>query len=52
MTNRSAVDTIKGYFYQFGMSILSVLRLANDSDSISIECVEDIGHSILVIYQY
>lgn len=42
MTNRSAVDTIKGYFYQFDMSILSVLRLANDSDSISIECVEDI----------
>lgn len=42
MTDRSAVDTIKGYFYQFDMSILSVLRLANDCDSISIECVEDI----------
>jgi hypothetical protein len=42
MTDRSAVDTIKGYFYQFDMSILSLLRLENDSDSISIECIEDI----------
>lgn len=42
MTDRSAVDTIKGYFYQFDMSIQSVLRLANGDDSISIECVEDI----------
>jgi hypothetical protein len=42
MTDRSAVDTIKGYFYQFDMSILSVLDLANDTDDISIECIEDI----------
>lgn len=42
MTDRSAVDTIKGYFYQFDMSILSILSLADASDSISIECVEDI----------
>lgn len=42
MTDRSAVDTIRGYFYQFDMSIRSVLALANDTDSISIECVEDI----------
>ena len=42
MTDRSAVDTIKGYFYQFDMSILNVLSLPNANDSISIECVEDI----------
>lgn len=42
MTDRSAVDTIRGYFYQFDMSIRSVLNLTNDTDSISIECIEDI----------
>ena len=42
MTDRSAVDTIRGYFYQFDMSIQHLLSLENDSDSISIECVEDI----------
>ncbi len=42
MTDRSAVDTIRGYFYQFDMSIRSVLELANDTDGIAIECVEDI----------
>jgi hypothetical protein len=42
MTDRSAVDTIKGYFYQFDMSIRSVLELANDTDVIAIECVEDL----------
>lgn len=43
MTDRSAVDTIRGYFYQFDMSILSILRLSNLDDSIEIECVEDIN---------
>jgi hypothetical protein len=42
MTDRSAVDTIRGYFYQFDLSILSVLRLASPTDSIEIECTEDI----------
>lgn len=42
MTDRSAVDTIRGYFYQFDMSILSVLQLASLDDSIEIECTEDI----------
>lgn len=42
MTDRSAVDTLRGYFYQFDLSILSVLRLANADDSIEIECTEDI----------
>lgn len=42
MTDRSAVDTIKGYFYQFDMSILSVLQLKSPDDSVEIECTEDI----------
>ncbi|HBN9632405.1 TPA: hypothetical protein L4Q87_000402 [Pseudomonas aeruginosa] len=42
MTDRSAVDTIRGYFYQFDLSILSVLRLASLDDSVEIECIEDI----------
>ncbi|SHK16957.1 DUF4297 family anti-phage-associated protein [Paraburkholderia terricola] len=42
MTDRSAVDTIRGYFYQFDLTILSVLRLTSPEDSIEIECVEDI----------
>lgn len=42
MTDRSAVDTLRGYFYQFDLSILNLLRLANLDDSIEIECIEDI----------
>lgn len=42
MADRSAVDTIKGYFYQFDLSILSVLRLESPDDSIEIECTEDV----------
>lgn len=42
MTNRSAVDTIRGYFYQFDLSILSILKLPSLDDSIEIECVEDV----------
>jgi hypothetical protein len=42
MTDRCAVDTLRGYFYQFDLSILSLLRLANEDDSIEIECTEDI----------
>lgn len=42
MTDRSAVDTLRGYFYQFDLSILSVLRLPDPADSIEIECTEDI----------
>jgi hypothetical protein len=40
--DRSAVDTIKGYFYQFDLSILSLLKLSDDMGSIEIECIEDI----------
>ncbi|ELX4137046.1 hypothetical protein V6450_000912 [Vibrio vulnificus] len=42
MTNRSAVDTIRGYFYQFDLSILSILELDALDDSVEIECIEDI----------
>jgi len=42
MTDRSAVDTIRGYFYQFDYSILSVLQLAAADDSIAVECIEDV----------
>lgn len=42
MTDRSAVDIIRGYFYQFDLSILSVLQLPSLDDSVEIECTEDI----------
>lgn len=42
MTDRSAVDTIRGYFYQFDYSILKVLQLSNHGDSIAVECIEDV----------
>lgn len=42
MPNRSAVDTIRGYFYQFDLSILSVLQLTSPNDSVEIECTEDV----------
>jgi hypothetical protein len=42
MSDRSAVDTIRGYFYQFDLSILSVLQLVSLDESIEIECIEDV----------
>lgn len=42
MADRSAVDTIRGYFYQFDLSILSILQLTSPDDSVEIECTEDI----------
>lgn len=42
MNDRSAVDTITGYFYQFDVSILSVLQLTDPAHSIEVECVEDV----------
>lgn len=42
MTDRSAVSTIRGYFYQFDRSILSILNLVEAQESVSIECIEDI----------
>lgn len=40
--NRNAVNTIKGYFYQFDYSILRILELDNSDDSITVEHIEDI----------
>ena len=42
MSNRSATDTIKGYFYQFDYSIAEILNLSKDSDEIVVEGIEDI----------
>jgi hypothetical protein len=42
MTDRTAIDTIKGYFYQFDFSILKILELPNDNDSVIIEGIEDL----------
>jgi hypothetical protein len=42
MTDRSAVDTIRGYFYQFDYSILRVLQLSDLDASIAVECIEDV----------
>lgn len=42
MTDRTAVDTIKGYFYQFDYAIAELLGLSSDFDSIIVEGVEDV----------
>ena len=42
MTDRSAVNTIRGYYYQFDYSILRVLQLSELDQGIAIECIEDI----------
>jgi hypothetical protein len=42
MHSRSATDTIAGYFYQFDHSILTILSLPHDSDSVTVEGIEDI----------
>ncbi|WP_234110546.1 MULTISPECIES: DUF4297 family anti-phage-associated protein [Chryseobacterium] len=42
VTNRSAVDAIKGYLYQFNLTILEILKLKAGDDFITVEGVEDI----------
>ena len=42
MTDRTAIDIIKGYFYQFDHTIAQLLELKDDVDSIAVEGVEDI----------
>lgn len=42
MTDRTAIDTIRGYFYQFDYTIASILELVDEDDTIVIEGVEDI----------
>lgn len=44
--DRSAINTIKGYFYQFDYSILTVLDL-RETESITIEGIEDVDVSEL-----
>jgi len=41
MSTRSAEATIKGYYYQFDTTILSLLELPKDSDHIVVEGIED-----------
>ena len=42
MTDRTAIDTIKGYFYQFDYAILKLLELSKDTDAIVVEGIEDV----------
>jgi hypothetical protein len=42
MTDRTATDTIKGYFYQFDLSILKLLELKDENHKITVEGIEDI----------
>ncbi|KJS15496.1 MAG: hypothetical protein VR69_13070 [Peptococcaceae bacterium BRH_c4b] len=47
MRDRTAIDTIKGYFYQFDYSILTILELRKGTDAIIIEGIEDVDVSEL-----
>ncbi|WP_308698175.1 DUF4297 family anti-phage-associated protein [uncultured Thomasclavelia sp.] len=40
--SRDAIDTIKGYYYQFDYFILQLLNLKNDDDTVTIEGIEDV----------
>ncbi|MDR6546667.1 hypothetical protein J2810_002773 [Chryseobacterium rhizosphaerae] len=42
MANRTAIDTIRGYLYQFDLTILELLQLSNDNSVVTIEGIEDI----------
>jgi hypothetical protein len=42
MIERTATDTIKGYFYQFDLSILTLLELKDENHQITVEGIEDI----------
>lgn len=42
MADRTAIDTIRGYFYQFDYTIISLLNLSDKKDSLVVEGVEDI----------
>ena len=45
MTDRTAIDTIKGYFYQFDYAILKLLELNQHTDTIIVEGIEDVDIS-------
>ncbi|MEZ8012362.1 MULTISPECIES: DUF4297 family anti-phage-associated protein [Vibrio] len=40
--DRSAINTIRGYCYQFDKSILELMKLSEGSDSIEVEGIEDV----------
>lgn len=42
MKDRTAIETIKGYFYQFDFSIIKLLEFTNGADTIVVEGVEDV----------
>lgn len=42
MSSRSATDAIRGYFYQFDYSIVQLISLPSDADTITVEGVEDV----------
>ncbi len=42
MSNREAIDTITGYFYQFDKTILELLNQDKENNSVCIEGIEDI----------
>lgn len=39
---RSAVDTIRGYYYQFDLTVLKLLNSKNPDDNVVIENIEDV----------
>lgn len=39
---RDAIDTITGYYYHFNYYILQLLNLTKDTDTVTIEGVEDV----------
>lgn len=45
MKDRSAVSTLKGYFYQFDFTILQLLKLEHMTDKIMVEGIEDVDVS-------
>lgn len=45
MKDRSAVSTLKGYFYQFDFTILQLLKLDHMADKIMVEGIEDVDVS-------
>ncbi|KAB3531057.1 hypothetical protein F8154_13360 [Alkaliphilus pronyensis] len=47
MRDRTAINTIKGYFYQFDYSILTILELRENTETVTIEGIEDIDISEL-----
>lgn len=48
MNDRTAIDTIKGYFYQFDYAIAKLLELATDTETIVVEGIEDVDISTAI----